>query len=304
MSKPYIAVIGAANIDLRGRSYAPLIPRDSNPGEISSAFGGVGRNVAHNLRLLDTNVQLLTAFGDDVWASELKSDCIARGIGLDGAVTVLDMPTSSYLYITGPDGDMALAVCNTDVAGEITPQFLDARRALLENAALVVFDGNLAEETIAHLCEICRVPLFADPVSVTKAERLKPFLRHIYTLKPNAIEAAHLTGEDDPEKAANALVALGVKRAFVSAGENGIFAADQNGCKRIPCFPAEMKNATGSGDAAMAALCRAYLDGCDLEECAMYAAAAGAITVASEDTVSPALSRDAILHKIYKNGGK
>ena len=72
MQKPYITVIGAANIDLRGRSYAPLIPRDSNPGEISSAFGGVGRNVAHNLRLLDTNVQLLTAFGDDAWAAVLK----------------------------------------------------------------------------------------------------------------------------------------------------------------------------------------------------------------------------------------
>ena len=39
----YIAVVGAVNIDVGGRSFAPLTAGDSSPGRIRSALGGVGR---------------------------------------------------------------------------------------------------------------------------------------------------------------------------------------------------------------------------------------------------------------------
>ena len=47
-----VAVIGAVNIDICGRPFNPLIMRDSNPGTVTMSMGGVGRNIAHNLRLL------------------------------------------------------------------------------------------------------------------------------------------------------------------------------------------------------------------------------------------------------------
>mgnify|MGYP003289514073 CR=1 FL=1 len=37
-------------------------------------------------------------------------------------------------------------------------------------------------------------PLFVDPVSTTKAEKLRPILHKIHTLKPNRIEAELLSG--------------------------------------------------------------------------------------------------------------
>ena len=51
-ASPYIAVVGGVNIDIGGRSDAPLVAGDSNPGRIRSSLGGVGRNIAHNLALL------------------------------------------------------------------------------------------------------------------------------------------------------------------------------------------------------------------------------------------------------------
>ena len=48
----YIAVVGGVNIDVGGRSFAPLVAGDSNPGVIRTSLGGVGRNIAHNLALL------------------------------------------------------------------------------------------------------------------------------------------------------------------------------------------------------------------------------------------------------------
>ena len=41
-----VLVIGAVNMDVGGRSYAPLRMADSNPAAVSTSFGGVGRNIA------------------------------------------------------------------------------------------------------------------------------------------------------------------------------------------------------------------------------------------------------------------
>lgn len=38
---------------------------DSNPGKVNVSWGGVGRNIAHNLVLLGDDVELMTIFGGD-----------------------------------------------------------------------------------------------------------------------------------------------------------------------------------------------------------------------------------------------
>jgi pseudouridine kinase len=62
----YVVVIGGANVDIGGTPYNELIPEDSNPGRITVTFGGVGRNIAHNLANLGVNTKLITAVGLNV----------------------------------------------------------------------------------------------------------------------------------------------------------------------------------------------------------------------------------------------
>ena len=86
----YVAVVGGVNIDIGGRPFSPLVPRDSNPGRVTVSLGGVGRNIAHNLSLLGAEVQLLTAFGDDVYAMQIEAGCAptdrrCRAAGGNGA---------------------------------------------------------------------------------------------------------------------------------------------------------------------------------------------------------------------------
>ena len=45
-------VFGGINMDIWGRPEGKLIPKDSNPGTVALRPGGVGRNIAHDLRLL------------------------------------------------------------------------------------------------------------------------------------------------------------------------------------------------------------------------------------------------------------
>lgn len=72
---PYAVVCGGVNIDIGAHSFAPLRAKDSNPGKIELSLGGVGRNIAHNMRLLGVPTYLLTAVGGDSRASQVEESC-------------------------------------------------------------------------------------------------------------------------------------------------------------------------------------------------------------------------------------
>lgn len=289
-ARPYAAVVGAVNMDICGRPQKKLIFRDSNPGTVRLTPGGVGRNIAHDLRLLGTDVAFVTVFGDDPYGEALRRDCRSLGMDLSCAATIPGARTSSYLYITDEHGEMQLGLSDTDISGSITPQYLAAHLDVLCTAAAVVADGNLTEETLTWLGEHCTAPLFADPVSVTKAERLRGMLRRVHTFKPNLTEGQNLTGETEPEAIVRALLAMGVRRVFLSMGPDGILAGEGDARVRMPCLPTRLVNTTGGGDAVMAALVWAHMRGLDLRAATEAALRAGKCAVEYDGTNNPELS--------------
>ena len=74
-SGSYVVVVGGVNVDIGGKSHSPLVSSDSNPGTVRVSLGGVGRNIAHNLSLMGTDVRLLTAYGDDVHGQRIAASC-------------------------------------------------------------------------------------------------------------------------------------------------------------------------------------------------------------------------------------
>lgn len=62
----YAVVVGGVNVDIGARSFKPLVAEDSNPGEVMTSLGGVGRNIAHNMSLMGVDTRLLSAYGDDL----------------------------------------------------------------------------------------------------------------------------------------------------------------------------------------------------------------------------------------------
>lgn len=296
---PYVVVVGGVNMDIGGRSFGPLIGKDSNPGRVRMSLGGVGRNIAHNLSLLGAEVHLLTAFGDDVSAQKAAASCGELGIDISHAIQVPGGATSTYLYLAGPDGDMELAVADMEIYDHVTPAFLKSRSALLNDAQLVVVDTNIPEESIAWLAENCKVPLFADPVSVTKAEKLRPVLGRLHTLKPNRFEAELLSGVTITDtasagEAAAILLDTGLRRVFISLGAGGVLAADHNEQIHVPCGRVEMVNTTGCGDAFMAVIAWAYLEGMNLRDTAQVGIAAAGIAMESQETINPSMSAELV----------
>ena len=294
-SGSYAVVVGGVNVDIGGRSFAPLVEADSNPGRVSVSLGGVGRNIAHNMSLLGLDVRLLTAYGDDFHGERVAASCSELGIDLSHALRVSGGTTSTYLYLTDPAGEMALAVSDMSICGKITPAYLAANLQILQNSQVVVADTNIPAESLRYLAENCTAPLFVDPVSTAKAEKLRPILNRIHTLKPNRLEAELLSGvrisdREDVVKAADALSAMGVHRMFLSLGVDGVYAAMGQQRLWLPTIPGNMVNTTGCGDAFMAALVWAYLEGSDLETTAKAGLAAGSIAMESPETINPQMS--------------
>ena len=297
--KPYVAVVGGINIDIGGRPYHKLIPHDSNPGTVSISLGGVGRNIAHNLRLLDIPVCFFTAFGDDVHACTIEKNCEALDIDIRYARKIPGANSPTYLFVSREDGNMEIAVSDMAVCDYITPEYIAQYMDVINQAGALVMDTNIPAETIGYLAEHCTVPIFADPVSVTKAEKLRPYLSRIHTLKPNKLEAGELTGIQisgpvSCTQAARRLLELGVKRVFLSLGEDGVLAAEEGFQRSYPCFPAKQQNATGAGDAFMAGLVWSYINAKEMDETARIASAAAAVAVESEQTINPLLSLEQI----------
>ena len=302
-SGSYAVVVGGVNIDIGGRAFDSLVASDSNPGSVSISLGGVGRNIAHNLSLLGSDVRFLTAYGDDVHGQRIAASCSDLGIDISHGLKVSGCPTSTYLYIASPDGEMALALSDMEICKQITPAYLSNNISLLQNAQVVITDTNIPAESLVYLAENCSQPLFCDPVSTAKAEKLLPILHKIHTLKPNRLEAELLSGVSIQEKAdvpraAQALLEKGVQRLFISLGSDGVYAADKNQQLCLPNRPGVMVNTTGCGDAFMAALAWAWMEGQNLEQTALSGLAAASIAMESNETINPAMSATAVRSRI------
>ena len=303
--KPVI-VIGAVNMDLSGTPAGDLRPGDSNPGRVTLSTGGVGRNIAENLRRLGRRVSLITITGDDHYGQMIREQCRELGIGMEMSLTDARERTSTYLCVNESNGDLHTAVADMAIYEKLTPDRLRPLLGRISEAALVILDANLPEETITFLAHEVKAPMAADSVSAAKVLRLRNALPRLELIKPNAAEAELLTGtkirtEKDLRRAAEMLMMCGVKKVFISLGERGVYADDGKTRGTLPCVPGIIRNTTGCGDAFLAAAADAWLEGLDVMECARRALRAAAWCAADERAVSPTLSRAVVE---MENNGK
>ena len=122
-------------------------------------------------------------------------------------------------------------------------------------------------------------PVSVDPASAEflRGAGLEKFLewtRGAAILFPNADEAAVLTGSDDPETQSSRLAAR-YPLVVIKRGAGGCEAAAGAARWRIAARTVEAIDATGAGDAFVAAFLAARLQGAEIEAALRRAVAAG-----------------------------
>lgn len=290
-----VTVVGGANTDICGRPAQALVRHDSAPGQVSVRHGGVGRNIACDLARLGLRTRFVTALGDDGFGASVAEGCRSCGVDMSLTRIVPGARSPVYLYLSDEKGEMDAAVSDMEVMAALTPAYLRAHLSELDESDAVVLDGNLPEETIAFLCEKLRAPIVADPVSTAKATRFASVLGRLAAIKPNLLEARALTGKQNPEDCADALLRSGVGSVFLSLGAKGLLAASGEERVLLPCEKTELVSATGAGDAATAAIVWATVRGLGLAAAARAAVMAGAIAAASEEASPPLLRAEKLL---------
>lgn len=296
----YIAGIGGANVDIHGRADAPLVMRDSNPGTLHLSMGGVMRNILDNAQRLGSRAKIASVVGDDPYGRMLREGCAALGMDTEYLRVRPGHQSSSYISVLDDDGDMIVAMSDMHIVKELNGEFVMECLPMLNGAELVVCDGNLSSAALEALARHCTRPLYMDPVSTSWAKGVEPYLGAFDTIKPNRQEMEILAGmpihtEEELDRACDLVLARGVRRVFVSLGRDGLYYKGPEGALRGQSHGfCGCVNATGAGDSTMAGIVRASQLGYDAEKTLQTALGAGLVTISCDDTISPAMSMEAI----------
>ena len=295
----YAAVIGGINLDICGTAETMMLPGDSNPGAVSEALGGVGRNIAENLVRLGCPVRMLTLLGQDSAGEKALAHCRSLSIDLSLSELLPDARTGTYLYLNDSDGELYAAVADMAIYERITPAWLAGRLECINGAAFAVVDANLPEESITWLAEHCTVPLIGDPVSVKKAVRMRAGMSRFAMIKPNRAEAQLLSrvpvhGTDGLAEAAQVMLRDGVGCVMISLGPDGVYYADGKSAGIQPCLDVSAVSTSGCGDAFLAAAAIGLAEGAPVHRIAEMGQAAAALTARCQGPVNPEISLPAV----------
>lgn len=296
--KDYVVGIGAANIDIYGKSHIQIKEKYDHPSDIFTSIGGVSRNILENIQLLGVDTVLLSAVGDDFYGNELIKKTNDIGIDTSNILKVKNARTSVFMQIQNKNNDMQLALCDMNVIKNIDIKYLKKKAKILKNAKALIIDPSLDNESIKYLLDTYKEKeIFVDPVSCELSLKLKPFLSKIYCLKPNISELEALSdmkigNNDDLIVASKKMIKKGIKKLFVSLGKNGFLYVDDSGniIKRKFKSVKKVVNASGAGDACFATIVYCFIKNINISDTIDMALAAGISAISSLSTTNKKLS--------------
>lgn len=125
-------------------------------------------------------------------------------------------------------------------------------------------------------------------------EDVRESLKRIDYIFPNEDEAKHFTGCDDPDDAADVLLACGVKNVIVKLGGEGCLFKNAKERIRMPAFSVKVLDAVGAGDCFLAGFAARILEGATHFEALRFASACGAACCTAVGATAGITSREQV----------
>ena len=308
LTNGHVLVIGSAGMDIVGRAETQIETGTSNPSALRMSLGGVARNVAENIALLGMDVVLITAVGDDPQGERLLKQTAASGVNVDHVLVIPNQPTGSYLAMLDHHGNLHIGMDDMRVIESIEPVHMRERRDLFKEASAVFVDTNLPKKTLStaiSLAHRSKVPIAANPTSVSLAPSLAPHLSRLWLITPNEMEAdaicPHPVPHAEPDRAIQAarhLVSEGVDFVVITMAEFGLSYASADSSGHVPAVQTEILDPTGAGDALTAAVIFGLLNGIPLDETVQLGLSAAAMTLRTKGTVAQNLSLELLYDQL------
>ncbi len=304
MTKPVIC-IGASFVDELFHIIEELIPATTNKAIVTKTAGGVSRNIAHQLSLLDAPVELISVFGNDSDGDRLKEICINAGINLDASITI-DGLSGKYTGILKQDGSLLAAFVSNPAEHLLTPGHLKKHKDLLSTASWLVTDTNTPIETISWLLDFSNkenIPLIIEPVSVPPARKLRDIDLHgLYLITPNEDELPALCSENafTTEKQIEELLSKGVQHIWLHNGKHGSSFYSKEKCICLHSSTVDILDSTGAGDGALSGFILGKMLGKNDMECLKLAHTLAAEILQVHGAVAIHLNQQKLLSLVSK----
>jgi pseudouridine kinase len=289
-----IAVIGESNIDIAVVPHAEPNAKGCTPGKIAFHYGGVARNIAHNLCLLGHEVKLVSVFGGDDFAERMTADCIRIGMDLSLSDQFEHVKSPIFLSFNDGTGNMISAVSDVNLNNRMDLVWLKGKVDAINTSDIVVADTLLSTEAITYLIDHCKVPLFVDTVSPGRALRFAEAMKNsekqsVFAVKCNMAEAFQITEVDDVVQSAKKMNDNGICNVYLTIGSSGVVYCSEGVVTTYPALPTPIVNVTGSGDAFFAGVIHAHATGHARKDAVSFGLKAAQHNIKSEAPVNPTL---------------
>jgi ribokinase len=248
-----IAVLGSANMDLVVRQpRLPLAGETIFGADFTTVPGGKGLNQAVAAARLGATVNFLGAVGADSYGTQLRALLTEEGIRSTELATA-DAPTGTAHISVVDSGENSIVVvsgANATVT-HLTSQQLEA----VAESSFLVMQCELPTSALVEGIAAARgAGVFTVLTPAPVVPLPEGFLASVDLIVPNQLEAAELSGESDPVRAAEVL-SIGGTWAIVTLGSEGsVVAFNGEALGLAPARPVSAVDTTAAGDTFVGAL--------------------------------------------------
>lgn len=266
-----IAVVGSNMVDLI--SYITRMPAEGETVEAPDfklGCGGKGANQAVVCSRLGSEVVMVTRVGNDIFAQNTIDNFAANGIDTKYVLST-DATSGVAPIFVDPDSKNSIIIVKGANAF-LRPEDVDRARDDIATCELIMLQLEIPLDTVYHTINLGNelgIPVLLNPAPASPELRLDR-IRGAEFVMPNETELSLLSGmpvEDmqDVEKAAQVLLAAGIRNVIVTLGSKGALWVHNGGTTPVPAHPVDAIDTTGAGDAFIGCFAHQWVTTKDVE---------------------------------------
>ena len=252
---------------------------------ITTHVGGCASNAAIDLAKLGVPVVFSGKVGKDSFGSFVRETLNENGVDTAGLVTDASVSTTVSIVCIHESGERSFLYqpgsSSKFHADEISRELIDSSDIVFYAGACLMqeLDGEPIAEVMKYAHEKGKYTVMdtAWDFEDKWLPKVKDVIPHLDLFMPSIEEAQKITGEEDINKVADALFALGARNVIVKAGKSGALVCPADGERWM--MPTYLKykpvDTTGAGDSFCAGFLAGLAQGWDYYRSAAFANAVG-----------------------------
>ena len=275
--------------------------------------GGAPANVAVAASRLGSEAAFIGSVGEDLFGDFILRALESEGVQTSGVVRQKPPTRTSLAFVEISDtGDRSFTFYRSSPAADELLSSEDVTEEIVSGASFVNFGSiplirepvRSATRRLAEIANELDIPVAFDvnfrehlwENPEVAREAVDPLLDLSTIIKMGDDELAPLLDTKDPEEAANMLLERGASLVLVSLGPEGAFYATEDFSGNVPSFEVEAVDATGAGDAFLAAvlvrLSEGEWDEAAVREAVLRGTAAGSLACTGYGAMSALPTKD------------